>query len=180
MRKARVKRRTDATISTKGTSFSVRLSEDERDLLARAAHKRGWTSTTLLKTAAIERAAHILNTETLNKVDFRRTALRVAEQIFAARRGRVPGQGGLEDADIFETFDDEQHLAHFRNPVEVWPYQMPSSFLEELKKALLYGGAEFLRLLVEVSEGLTSRAQPNLPEPIDPSKIVKRGEKDAL
>ena len=39
------------------TTFSVRLTEEQKDLLAKAAELRGWTPTNLLRVAALEKAA---------------------------------------------------------------------------------------------------------------------------
>ena len=74
----------------KGTvSFSLRLTEKQRDLLARAAEKRGWSLSSLLKNAGLEKAVHILNTSAPNKIDFRGTAEEIARQVFTPRSGRT-------------------------------------------------------------------------------------------
>src|SRR4051794_9485463 len=101
-------------IEAKGTvSFSVRLTEKQRDLLLRAAETKGWTVTSLLKNAALEKAAFILNTAAPNRVDFPGLARQVADQLFAPRRARVPDPfhaGTIVDAEVFESFSDEPKL----------------------------------------------------------------------
>ena len=56
-------------------------------------------------------------------------------------------------------------------PVEVSPWQMPPEFLAQIRDAARYGGTEFLDLIVQASEAITTRNQRNLPDPIDPSSI---------
>src|SRR5438270_5009331 len=66
-------------------TFSVRLTEEQRDLVTKAAELRGWTPTNLLRIAAVEKAAQIVNTSTLTKLDFRSLAMEIATQLFAER-----------------------------------------------------------------------------------------------
>ena len=58
-----------------------------------------------------------------------------------------------------------------RISVEVSPWQMPPEFLEHIRDAARYGGTEFLDLIIQASEAITTRNQRNLPDPIDPSSI---------
>ncbi|MGH9257823.1 MAG: hypothetical protein ACRD3C_24960 [Vicinamibacterales bacterium] len=55
-------------------------------------------------------------------------------------------------------------------PVEVSPGPPPRDFLTDVRDAARYGGAEFLDLIVQASEEITTR-QSDLPDPIDPSSI---------
>ena len=66
-------------------TFSVRLTEAQRRLLADAAELKGWSPTQLIRTAALEKAAHVVNTSRPTKIDFRRLASLVAEQLFKER-----------------------------------------------------------------------------------------------
>src|SRR4030095_3759193 len=62
-------------------TLSVRLTEEQRERLATAALLRGWTPTTLLRIAAMEKAAHILNTSIPTNVDLRKVADAVAGRL---------------------------------------------------------------------------------------------------
>lgn len=157
----------------KGTiSFSVRLTEKQRDFLTRAAEERGWTLTSLLKTAALEKAAHILNTTTPNKVDFRGTAERIARQVFTLPSGStVDGSGELIPAEMYPDLEDaREDQAH--NPVIMEsPWPASREFLVDIRDAARYGGTEFLAMIIQAAEVVTSRTRPNLPDPIDPNSI---------
>ena len=67
-------------------TFSVRLTEEQRDIINKAAALRGWKPANLLRVAALEKAAHIINTTTQTKVDFRGLAYEVARTLLAERR----------------------------------------------------------------------------------------------
>ncbi len=56
--------------ATKTTTFSVRLSKEEKDLLKRAAEREDTTPTQFLKSAALTRAAHVDNMNTSTSFDF--------------------------------------------------------------------------------------------------------------
>jgi uncharacterized protein (DUF1778 family) len=165
--------RTGSELEGKGTvSFSVRLSENQRDLLARAAEAKGWTITNLLKNAALEKAAFILNTAAPNRIDFRGIARKVADQVFANRSARTFDMDGeIVDADVFDKLDAQVLAQQFVYPVEVSPWSMPSTFFTEIRDAARYGGTEFLSLIIDSSEAIAVRSQPNLPDPIDPNTV---------
>ena len=61
------------------------MTEEQKDRLEIAARLRGWTPTTLLRVAAMEKAAHVLNTTTPTNLDLRKIAEAVA--------ARLTGQG---------------------------------------------------------------------------------------
>ena len=54
--------------------------------------------------------------------------------------------------------------------VEVSPFEMSPEFLAQIRDAARYGGIEFLDLIIQASEALTTNKR-NLPDPIDPSSI---------
>jgi hypothetical protein len=54
------------------------LTEEQKERLEIAARLRGWTPTTLLRVAAMEKAAHVLNTTTPTNMDLRKIAEAVA------------------------------------------------------------------------------------------------------
>jgi uncharacterized protein (DUF1778 family) len=68
------------------TTLSVRLTEEQRERLATASLLRGWTPTTLLRIAALEKAAHILNTSTPTNMDLRKVAEAVAGRLAGERK----------------------------------------------------------------------------------------------
>jgi uncharacterized protein (DUF1778 family) len=160
------------TEAPKGTvSFSVRLTARERDLLSRAAKERGWSLTSLLKNAALEKAVHILNTSAPNRIDFRGAAEEIARQLFAPRsvhtinRDRTPIPCTLYES------PEAVIAAEDGSGVAVSPWYPPREFLAQIGAAARYGGTEFLDLIVQASETVTTRNEGNLPDPIDPSSI---------
>jgi len=158
----------------KGTiSFSVRLTKKERDLLSRAAKKRGRSLTSLLKNAALEKAVHILNTSAPNRVDFRGTAEEIARQLCAPRSVQKPGEGMGDDPILCNLYASTEAViaAQDHYGVAVSPWYPPPEFLAQIRDAARYGGTEFLDLILEASEAITSRNEGNLPDPIDPSAI---------
>lgn len=164
-----------AETDSKGTvSFSVRLTEKEKDLLTRAAETKGWSITNLLKNAAREKAAFILNTSAPNQVDFRRIAAEVAAQVFAPRVARVAAPDGrsMTDADAVPSVTPEDLMESVHTIVEISPWQMPPTFVDDIRSAARFGGTEFLSLLLEAAEAIAIRHQPDrLSPPIDPSAL---------
>ena len=155
------------------TTFGVRLTEAEKQLLLQAADLRVWTITSLLKNAALEKAAHIINTSTRRKLDFKGLAQKVADQVFVERKCRVlDREGQWVSADVMENEGDvsPEHGPYF--PAVVSPWQAPASLLPQLQEAALYGGAEFLNMFLNSCEDITSRTRQDLPDPIDPNKIA--------
>lgn len=158
----------------KGTiSFSVRLTKRERDLLRDAAKKRARSLTSLLKNAALDKAVHILNTSAPSRVDFRGTAEEVARQLFAPRSVQKPGEEIGDPAVPCALYESVEAVivAQDHNGVAVSPWCPPSEFLGQLRDAVRYGGTEFLDLLVQASDAITTRNEGNMPDPIDPRKI---------
>ena len=47
----------------------------------------------------------------------------------------------------------------------------PPEFLAQIRDAARYGGTEFLALIIQASEAITTRTQGNLPDPIAPNSI---------
>lgn len=159
-------------------SFSVRFTDPQRELLAKAAEIRGWSVTNLLKTAALDRAAHIVNTATTNRVDFKGLAREIAERMFAERKCRIVGEDGeLVDAVTYDMGSDrllaEQllHAPQDQPSAEVSPWQLPAEALEDVRAASRFGGAEFLNLILSYCDEIASRSTPNLSDPIDPSTL---------
>ncbi len=158
---------------TKGTiSFSVRLTKRERDLLRDAAKKRARSLTSLLKNAALEKAVHILNTSAPNRLDFRGTAEEIARQLFAPQSVQRPDERG-ESAIPCELYASVEAVIAAGDPngVAMSPWRPPPEFLVQIRDAVRYGGTEFLDLIVQASEAITTRNDGNLPDSIDPSSI---------
>ena len=98
----------------------------------------------------------------------------MADQVFTKRTAHISGEDApvgwaVEDMNAVGPGDDSWAE---NPPIEVSPWQMPSSFLDDLRKAARYGGVEFLSLILDASEEITNRHQSHLlPAPIDPSAI---------
>jgi uncharacterized protein (DUF1778 family) len=153
-------------------TLSVRLTEQQRQLLERAAELRGWKATNLLRVAALEKAAAIVNTSTLTNIDFKGMARRIAEQMFARRTCRIVSDDEVIDADPVEDLGDigPWQPEDFR-PVEVTPWRMSDDSLSDLRKAAKLGSGEFMNLILQAAEELVARNQQNLPAPIDPTTL---------
>lgn len=135
----------------KEVAFSVRLTTEEHELLKRAAALRGWTPTNLIRTATLERAAHILNTSRVTTFNFKGLAVRLADQLFKPRT--VPSE-----------FEDAPEGFLQTTTVEA----LPVDVLSELRKAARLGGGEFLTQILEYCEGLTASRRVDVPHPIEP------------
>lgn len=154
-------------------TLSVRLSERERELLQKAADLRGWSATALLRTAALERAAHIVNTSTQTRIDFRGQAHSVATRLIGHYQvwdldrdlGRV--QRTIVDA----VLDQNENLGG--EGVEVEPHPMTLDELSDLQRTVKFGGAEFLNMIVEACHSVSAPGRNDLPEPIDPGSPVE-------
>jgi uncharacterized protein (DUF1778 family) len=157
------------------TTFSVRFTDEQKELIGKAAALRGWTPTNLLRVAALEKAAHILNAGTPNRVDYRDIARVVAEQVFEARSVLVPspdsrpGSVVLYNADVFDDLETASWDKAL-NPVQVSPREKAPAFLQQLKEAARFGGTEFLALLIEACADIAARNQ-QLPDPVDPTAV---------
>src|SRR5262249_7395632 len=152
----------------KGTTFSIRLSGEQRDRLTEAAALRGWTPSTFIRNAALERAANILNTSRVTKVDFKRLAMRIADRLYDNPKITITGDGPNEfsatacDGDSLGNVLDDQRLQGLRLFVDTFDVD-----LESLSNAARLGGSEFLNLIVDFGQHLVAQApEPGL-EPID-------------
>jgi len=144
------------------TTFSVRLTEEQRDLVTRAAQLRGWTPTNLIRTATLERAAHLVNTSRITKFDFKGLASDVAQRLFEPRI--VTHHLSREEMEIL-LHDHPDAPAVIDVPVQ----PLPIDTLFQLKRAARLGGSEFVNLIIEFAEGLTASQRADLPDPIDPA-----------
>lgn len=168
----RISRQAGSGVSSRIT-FSVRLTEEQRDRLTKAAELRGWTPTNLLRIAALEKAAHIVNTSTLTKMDFRTLAMEIASCLFGERRAYTLSRGGERiQAEVYEDLTVPLQLAQFEDdfvPIEVEPKRMTVTQLEHLIRASRYGGSEFLSMVLDACSSVTAPDRSDLPDPIDPN-----------
>ncbi len=135
------------------TTFSIRLTHDERDRLMRAAQMRGCTPTNLIRIATVERAAHILNTKQRTSFPFKTVANEIAERLFKT---------------IYHSLSLEDYQYTEDPNITVDVPGLPVENLTKLKEAVRLGGAEFLNLILDFCEELTAYGRTDLPEPVDP------------
>lgn len=141
-------------------SFSTRLTQEERDRIEKAAELKGWKPANLVRVAALERSAHILNTSTRTKIDFAGIAATVARQLAAPSATLVDLQTG-------EPLDAEAEL-EYGGSVDAEAHALSYAQIEELRKAAQYGGLEFLNMIINRCEELVARSG-YLPDPVEPS-----------
>lgn len=155
----------EAAPQAKEVAFSVRLTTEEHERLKNAAAARGWTPTNLIRTATLERAAHILNTSRVTTFNFKGLAVKLADQLFNPRR--VPVKYSDEEWNPCPAGCDWDALQDWL-PQEVVAEALPIDVLPELRKAVRLGGGEFLGQILEYCEGLTAPKRLDVPEPIEP------------
>ena len=161
-RKRRPPNRADAA------ALFLRLKPQEKEVIARAASLRGWSATSLVRRAAIERAAQIINIETDTSLDLQGFAEQVANILRAERKyfHRNLDDDGLP---FDQSWDPD--------PESGWPVSTPEPLTREdilkLDRSVLLGGTEFLRLVVERCRFLSRQKASQ--SPIDPSKIIDSG-----
>jgi uncharacterized protein (DUF1778 family) len=152
------------------TTYSIRLGEPERALLTRALKTRGWTATHFIRQATLEKAAHIDNTSQFTEFDFDRLARRLAKQL-------------CEPEPKYGWDDPESVLSDISNLQEAVP-AMPGLYgttepppltttdVERLRQAVHFGGAEFLRRILDECDRLVVHQRHDLPPPIDPAQFA--------
>lgn len=140
------------------TTLSTRLSAEQKDLIEQAAQVQSWTASNLMRKAAVERAAHILNTGRPTRFAFGSFAERLAEQLCSPELW-VDADDGKELIQ-WEIYDEgrEVHVGVLE------PYE-----LNTLREALELGGVEFMWQVVEACQRRLSEV--GLPDPIDPSTL---------
>lgn len=159
-----MKRKTKSGAGSEWFSYSIRLTDAERQLVSNAASARSWTPTALIKQATIEKAAAIANLAQPTRFAFESIARGLAKQL-------------CQTEAIFVEPDDRREYLNLKGDPEnglytLDPPQMDLERLEVLKTAVRLGGTEFLgRVLDECKQLLLADGQPFLPEPIDPAKL---------
>lgn len=107
---------------------------------------------------ANENAAHIINTSTLTRFDFKGLAAKVAQQLCTPKATIVDDESTPVD---FE-------LLNFPN-LHPWAERFAVDEVFRLRDASRLGGADFLKLIVEHAESLTVAHRRDLPDPVDPN-----------
>lgn len=144
------------------TTFSIRLTDEQRDRVMRAAQLKGWTPTSLIRTATLERAAHIINTSQITRPNLKALALMAARQLFEFRTyQRALTFDEITEVDQLQGGDDPPSII-----IPVVP--LPIEVLAQIKRAAYLGGSEFLNLIVEYSEVLQASDRDDLPDAVDP------------
>ena len=153
-------------------AVSFRLTADEKAVVDRAALLRGWTPTALVRRAAVERAAQIINADTHTALDLQGFAEQVASVLCAERQYFVVTEenGFPARRELDVVLCDPNATS-----IESDPPALSFKELDKLVQAAALGGAEFLRLVVERCKFL-SRDRSAV-QPLDPSKIVQAGRK---
>ncbi|SVB00741.1 uncharacterized protein METZ01_LOCUS153595 [marine metagenome] len=182
-------------------TLSIRLTKEQREHVADAAKELGCSTTRLIKTAALERAVHVLNVRRATSFDFRETARWVAGLLF-----REP-TFGLGDSEIENDERGEQgrswriasdspelNLGQILEmakrtaerdvaedgqgglEVAILPQRgtccADLSGYRELLRVTRLGGVEFWRLVLDVGEVTFARELgTEAPEPIDPEAV---------
>lgn len=156
-------------------TFSVRFSEEQRDLLQRAAERRGWTPTQLIRTAALERAVYVLNTATATRVDYRGLAVAAAALVAGRRTAYTPDEHGQSsEATVVDDLGDGFGPEEYTNPpVKVLPPVMDANSIREFETAAKTGGTEFLAMLVEACKSVSAPMRYDLAEPLDPKRFTE-------
>jgi hypothetical protein len=175
--RAAVNKPTAEVMSKEGTAtLSVRLTEAQQELLARAARLRNWTPTHFLRVAALERAAHVINASpdyvsnlavpamnvarrlverptayTIDLDDFQRIPMDVVHDLVGIERDMSPGDN---------------------LPVEISPRELSEKEWDDFQRAARLGGAEFLALIVAAAR--LHLSPPGGPTPIDPDQFSEK------
>jgi hypothetical protein len=87
------------------TTFSIRLTHEQRALIEEAAQLKGWTAATLIRTASIERAANIKNMREDKPGLLGEFADHICRQLFDTRLDYFDEMGGIvgrEEDDLIE------------------------------------------------------------------------------
>ena len=176
MAKARA-HKTAAEVLTKDLmTYSVRFTDAERELLARAAALKGWSPTNLIRQAALESSVAIVNTA--SQPAFKGLALKLAEQLAKPRFYVVSSVDPNSPEQIYTSRFSEQDLARTWEPprehedqmfiirVEPETPQPTAEVVAQIAKAAKHGGAEFVRPFVDYTEGFSAS------EKLDMTKLV--------
>lgn len=162
---------------------SLRLSQEERQLVEEAAAKKGWKTAQFLRLSALERAAQVLNLSRPTSFDFSGIARRMAQTLVRVRDVelvRVPegeslgrfGEGGFSEDEVEESVQSVELGDVYLN--NFGPASLTPAEIEDLHRAICLGGVEFGEQLITECRRLVNVADdPNLPPPIDPNNLAE-------
>lgn len=167
--------------------LSLRLTPEERQLVEEAARQKGWTAAHFLRSSALEKAAHVLNLSRPTSFDFSGEAKLLAHVLLAPRDVRLVAHEGDHNLGRFRegmTFgavdgphDAELYSLESVGPADFQPAPLTREQIEALNQAVRLGGAEFAaELVVECRRLAGTAGDPDLPAPIDPSKLRHKEE----
>lgn len=160
-RKSRAPRRDagDEVPSGSLTTYSIRLTPEERDRLEDALRVTGWSAAHFLTRAATEKAAHVLNARTPRSFDFDQLARRVATQL-CAPEVKAFDQGG-EPVDLAR-IEEQQGIYFVADKFE-------EAAVHRLAEGIRLAGPEFDAKVIDECQRIVINRSA-LPEPIDPAK----------
>ena len=141
------------------TTLSTRLSAEQRSLIEQAAQLQSWTPSNLMRKAAVELSAHIVNTRLPTRFAFGMLAERLASQLCDPELW-LDGEEGPEiiQWEIVDSSGEKINVP-----------RLAMHELNRLREALHLGGIEFMDQVVDACQ---RRLSPDgLPEPIDPNTL---------
>ena len=141
------------------TTLSTRLTAEQKDLIEQAAQLQSWTASNLMRKAAVERSAHIVNTGQPTRFAFGMLAERLASQLCDPELW-LDGEEGPEIIQ-WELHDSNGDLVNIP--------RLTLHELNRLREALHLGGMEFMDQVVDACQKRLS--SDGLPEPIDPNTL---------
>ncbi len=150
--------RVEQPASDSTTTLSTRLSQEQKELIEEAAQLQSWTPSNLMRKAAVERSAHIVNTG---------RPTRFAFGMFAERLANL-----LCDPELWVEGDEGRTIIQwpvYDDGAEVHVTSLALSELNQLREALHLGGVEFIEQVVDACQRRLSDV--GLPDPIDPSTL---------
>jgi hypothetical protein len=141
------------------TTLSTRLSAEQKSLIEQAAQLQSWTSSNLMRKAAVERSAHIVNTALPTRFAFGLLAERLASQLCDPELW-LEGEEGPEIIQ-WKIVNDAGETVHVP--------RLAMHEVNRFREALHLGGLEFMDQVVAACQ---RRLSPDgLPEPIDPNTL---------
>jgi uncharacterized protein (DUF1778 family) len=155
------------------TTYCVRLSATERDLLEKALTASGWIPTRFIRQAVLDRAAHVVNLNTRTSFPFELIARRLAQQLCKPKvligEEKYP-EAALTDVELF--LDSLPNEIGGRGVYAVTePPPLTVAEAAQLRDAFRLGGAEFHAKVSEYCDQLLAEQRTDLPSPIDPASL---------
>jgi hypothetical protein len=148
----------------RSTSFSTRLTPEQRELIEEAAQLKGWTASKLIRLSSVERAANIVNMRGDQPGPLGQFVTRVGRQLFDTRLDYldehlkpVPDRKARrQDILVDEGELDGDSEADDDGARSVVPECFSCDDLVLLQSAIRLGGAEFMELVIQWGEHFKS------------------------